>query len=163
VEPQPTMIVGTDLQFAVTAYDPEGADLTYRYTVDGEVVAMEDDFIYHAVDIGQRAVSARVSDGENVVGHDWLLTITGIPDTIAPAQVPITLVETGAEPGEVNVRWTAVGKDGMVGVASDYLVRTSPSPILTEEDWNRATVRPGVPLPAPAGSEMAMTIVGASC
>ncbi|MDH3197728.1 MAG: hypothetical protein OEO21_05755 [Candidatus Krumholzibacteria bacterium] len=160
VEPQPTMIVGTDLQFAVTAFDPEGDELSYRFTVDGQVVSVEDDFIYHAVDIGPRAVSAQVSDGENVVGHDWLLHVTGIPDTIAPAQVPITLVETGAEPGEVDIRWTAVGKDGMNGVASDYLVRTSPSPILTKEDWDRATVRPGVPPPAPAGSEMAMTIVG---
>ncbi|MCI0452030.1 MAG: matrixin family metalloprotease [Candidatus Latescibacteria bacterium] len=83
-----------------------------------------------------------------------------IPDAIPPGAIDIILAQTGANPGEVDMQWIAVGRDGMTGVASQYRVRTLPTPILTEQDWARASERPGVPSPADAGSVMSMTLTG---
>jgi hypothetical protein len=48
----------------------------------------------------------------------------------------------------------------MEGIPSEYEVRTAPVPILTEDDWRRASDRPGVPVPALPGETMQMTVDG---
>jgi hypothetical protein len=160
VEPNPTMIIGTELEFAVDIRDPDGDPLTLYFAVDGEQVSTSDRFVYTTDEEGDRVVEAVAFDGELKARKRWNLTVTGIPDTISPAPVPITNLETGAEPGEIDVAWTAVGQDGLEGTASNYLVRTLPTPILTEEDWARASVQPGVPDALPSGQPMGMTISG---
>ncbi|MCH7548907.1 MAG: hypothetical protein IH969_05105, partial [Candidatus Krumholzibacteriota bacterium] len=115
-------------------------------------------FQYTATEFGPHLVRAVASDGTNFTTHDWNLRVTAVPDTIPPAQVVLTRLETGTNPGDVDVEWIAVGQYGMDGIASNYLVRTSPAPVLTEEDWGRSSDRPGVPPPAPAGELMSMTI-----
>jgi hypothetical protein len=67
---------------------------------------------------------------------------------------------TGVEPGEIEVEWMAVGEDGFDGVASNYLLRTSPSPINDENSWNRSSQRPNVPPPAASGETMSMVVTG---
>jgi hypothetical protein len=160
VEPNPTMIIGTELEFVVDFRDPDGDPVTMYFAVDGEPVSTSDRFVYTTDEEGVRVVEAVVSDGELKSRKRWDLTVTGIPDTIPPAAVPITNIETGTEPGEIDVAWIAVGQDGVEGIASNYLVRTLPTPILTEEDWDRASVQPGVPDALPSGQPMAMTISG---
>lgn len=160
VESNPTMIIGDRLEFAVTARDPEGAPLSYFYTVNDSLVATESSFIYTATSIGERDVEAVVSDGEQFATHLWHLNVTPVPDTIPPAEVEILTVETGEEPGEINVQWIAVGADGMEGVASNYEVRTSPAPIVDEVSWSRGSERPGVPPPAAPGEVMSMVVGG---
>jgi hypothetical protein len=160
VESNPVMIVGDELEFVVSARDPEGAALSYFYTVADSVVATESSFIYTATSIGERTVEAVVSDGDQFTTHQWQLTVTPVPDTIPPAEVQILTVETGNEPGEINVQWVAVGADGMEGMASNYEVRTSPAPILDEISWTRGSERPGVPPSALPGEVMSMVVSG---
>ncbi len=160
IEPNPTLIIGNGMDFAVLASDPDLDPLSYTFTVDDSVVADSRQFHYLATSLGTKLVRARASDGERSVTHDWTLRVTLEPDTIAPAEVQITHVETGVEPGEFLLEWTAVGRDGMEGLASSYLVRTAPWPILTEDDWVRGSARLNVPPPAQPGETMTMTVGG---
>ena len=160
VEASPTLIIGNRLDFAVLASDPENAKLAYTFTVNDSLVSTERQFSYLAASVGTKRVRATVSDGEHQVARDWQLKVTNIPDTFPPAEVEITFVAPGDEPGTVDLEWVAVGRDGMVGLPSEYEVRTSPEPILTEADWLSASDRPGVPDPAPPGETMRMTLTG---
>jgi hypothetical protein len=160
VEPNPVLVIGNRIDFAVIASDPERETLAYTYSVNDSLVAWERQFTYEATSLGTKRVLVRVSDGGNSDVHEWLLKVTTVPDAIPPAPVVITRAETGTEPGEVYLEWTAVGRDGMVGKPSLYQVRTSPAPILTEADWARGSDRPGVPAPAPAGETMQMVVGG---
>jgi hypothetical protein len=160
VESSPTMVIGTQLAFAVEAIDDDRDVLEYSFSVDGQEVAKKDRYVFDATEEGGFAVEARVTDGELISKHLWNLTVTGVPDTIPPAEVVITDLQAGTEPGEVDVAWIAVGQNGMEGQASNYLVRTSPAPVLTEEDWQRASEISGVPDPVPPGETMSMTITG---
>ena len=160
VEPNPVLVVGHWLNFAVVASDPESLPLSYSFSVNDSVVVNERQFSYEATSVGKKTVRVTITDGTNVVTRTWQLKVTTIPDDIPPAQVPITLAETGAQPGEINIAWTAVGRDGMTGLPSFYQVRTSPVPFTTEQDWARGSERPNVPAPLPPGETMSMVVGG---
>jgi hypothetical protein len=160
VEANPVLVIGNWLNFAVIASDPEQIPLQYSFSVNDSVVLNERQFSYQATSVGMKHVRVVVSDGSNLVARDWQLKVTTVPDNIPPAPVMITLAETGAEPGEINIEWTAVGRDGMIGRPSLYQVRTSPVPFLTEADWARGSDRPNVPAPLPAGETMRMVVGG---
>ena len=160
IEPNPTLIIGNTMSFAVVASDPEGDELSYSFTVNDSLVAGSRQFSYLASSTGQKLVRASVTDGEHVVRHEWNLRVTAVPDTIAPALVEITGYGTGVEPGEVYLDWIAVGRDGMIGRPSEYQVRTAPNPIITENDWIRGSQRPGVPVPELPGAPMSMVVGG---
>lgn len=160
VERNPTMIVDNSLEFAVDARDEDGDPLEYTFRIDGDDVAAKDRFVYTPAEEGPRVVEAVVSDGELSARHTWDLLVIEAPDTIPPATIEFTQVATGAEPGEVDLQWVAVGGNGNEGMASNYLVRTAPEPILDEEAWDRASEQPGVPETLPAGELMRMTIRG---
>jgi hypothetical protein len=70
----------------------------------------------------------------------------------------LTSLETGQETGELVVEWIAVGDDSLEGVATAYLVRTSPVPISSEAAWGQASGRPGVPSPAAPGETQRMVV-----
>ncbi len=160
LEGNPTLVINNDMSFGVLAIDPEGVPVTYRFTVDDVSASTERQFTYHAAATGIKVVKATASDGVNEVAREWRLKVTEIPDAIPPGPVDIVLAETGVNPGEIELQWIAVGRDGMEGVASQYRVRTLQSPILTEQDWSRGSERPGVPAPADAGELMSMTVGG---
>jgi hypothetical protein len=160
VEPQPVLVIGNTMSFAVIANDPENARLSYSFFVNDSLIVNDRQFSYLASSVGMKVVRCVVSDGENQVSQEWQLKVTTIPDNIPPATVAITRLETGAEPGEVNLEWTAVGRDGMTGKPSFYEVRTSPVPFLSEADWARGSNRPGVPPPAEPGQTMHMVVGG---
>ena len=86
----------------------------------------------------------------------WLRTSrSGRIDTTAPAAITYLAAETGS----VDLSWTAPGEDGSTGTASSYLVRTSASAILTETDWDNATVvGNGIPTPQAASASEQMTV-----
>ena len=92
----------------------------------------------------------------------WAGADMGTPaDTTAPAAITDLAAETGSTAGSVDLSWTAPGEDGSTGTASSYLVRTSASAILTETDWDNATVvGNGIPTPQAAGAGEQMTVSG---
>ena len=159
-EASPVLVIGNSMNFAVIAADPELDALTYSFAVNDSLVATQRQFVYKATSVGIKRIRVVVSDGDKIAWHDWQLKVTTVPDNIPPATVLITLAETGQEPGEINIEWTAVGRDGMSGLPSQYQVRTSPVPVLTEADWNRGSDRPNVPAPAQPGQTMRMVVGG---
>lgn len=160
IEPNPTLIIGNTIAFAIVASDPDQDQLVYSFTVNDSLVSASRQFEYLASSVGIKRVCATVTDRELAASHEWNLRVTSIPDTIAPARVELMAYGTGVEPGEVYVDWTAVGRDGMQGLPSEYQVRTAPNPIVTEEDWVRGSQRPGVPAPAQPGAAMSMVVGG---
>ncbi|MEX1018249.1 MAG: S8 family serine peptidase, partial [Litorilinea sp.] len=79
-------------------------------------------------------------------------------DETPPAAIsdltPTLLLLTG-----VRLNWSAVGDDGMEGLASAYDLRYSSAPI-TAENWNQATRVPGVPAPQEPGAVETFTVNG---
>lgn len=160
VEPNPVLVIGNAMNFAVIANDPEAVALAYSFLVNDSLVLNDRQFNYRASSVGMKRIRVVVSDGVNTASHEWQLKVTTVPDEIPPAPVVITHAQTGVEPGEIDIEWTAVGRDGMIGRPSLYHVRTSPVPITTEADWARSSDRPGVPQPAGAGQTMSMVVGG---
>jgi hypothetical protein len=160
IEANPVMVIGNELEFGIEANDPEEVPLTYYFTVNDSLVTEEADFKYRPASVGYKVVEGVVTDGEYFATHSWNLRVTPVPDTIPPAVVPLTLVATGDEPGEIIIEWTAVGADGMQGIASNYLVRTLPSPMLDEISWSWGSGRPDVPAPVAPGEPMRIVING---
>jgi len=160
IETNPVMILGDELAFTIQAVDPDDPVLRFIFSVNDSLVGTESDYLFLATATGHFDVKAVVTDGEHGVSREWSLNVTPVPDTIPPAEVNITLLETGAEPGELDLEWIAVGADSMVGLASTYHVRTSPAPIVDEESWTRASERPNVPQPALPGEQMSMVLTG---
>lgn len=160
IEPSPTLVIGNHIEFAVIATDPERNPLEYTFSVNDSLIASDHQVDYRPTSLGMKHIRVVVSDGENQIEHHWQLRVTTEPDVIPPAPVVITRVETGVEPGEVILEWTAVGRDGMVGRPSLYQLRTSPVPFLSEQEWARGSERPGVPPPAPPGETMRMVAGG---
>ncbi len=63
-----------------------------------------------------------------------------------PAQITDLTVNT-VKPNYVDLSWTAVGDDGMTGLASGYDLRYSNTPINTDEDFAAATPVTGLAVP----------------
>jgi len=160
IESHPVLVIDTEMEFVIRANDPEKEPLQYQISVGDSVVATASEYLFHASQIGKFDIEAKVDDGEYSAAHFWQLTVTPVPDTIPPAEVVITEVKKGDDPGQVLVEWIAVGADGMDGTASNYEIRTSPAPIMDEDTWMRATNRPGVPAPLAPGELMTMLVEG---
>jgi hypothetical protein len=134
----PDAWIGSTVEFSVSATDPDGDDLSYEFSVDDSVVTNSSRYSHSAVETGTCHVVATATDGRVTIDNEWWLSVADLPDSIAPAQVTILAVEPGAEPHEVEVRWSAVGDDGMVGRAALYVVATSSLPIENLSDWDSA-------------------------
>ncbi len=74
-----------------------------------------------------------------------VVSLTTANDTIPPAQVT-DLAATNVQSRQLLLRWSAVGDDGMTGLASSYDIRYSTSPI-TDANFASATPVPQTPLP----------------
>jgi hypothetical protein len=83
------------------------------------------------------------------------------PPYTTPAAISNLVATTGAADGSVDLTWTAVGEDGLIGTASSYQLRYSASAITTQALWDAATpVTVGVPAPSVAGSNETMAVTG---
>lgn len=157
----PSFVVGSEVDFSMTATDPEGRAVSYEYLIGNKLVSNERRFTYQAAEIGVVQVFGRAFDGERYSRlMSWNLNITDLPDSILPAPVVIVTFKTGAEVGQVELAWIAVGDDGMEGMPAQYQVRTSSAPITSEWSWDRASDRPGEPPPAAPGDTMRAVIGG---
>jgi hypothetical protein len=80
-------------------------------------------------------------------------------DQFPPAAVNDLAAGPGAEDGDLDVSWTAVGDDSLVGTATAYSVRVSDSTI-DESNWDQATTVFNVPIPQESGTAESFTITG---
>ena len=97
--------------------------------------------------LGTNASKPTLTDGRLNVAN-VLNTLES--DIIAPAAVD----SLAAGPGgllSIPVSWNDVGDDGLIGTAGSYDVRYSTSPIITEADWDNATLASGEPDPQTPG------------
>jgi predicted Zn-dependent protease len=154
----PVMIIGHQVDFRLVAEDPENLPISYFYKIADSLVSTSRHYSFLATRFGETEITAYATDGEKFNWVRWLVKVTDYPDTIAPAKVEIVDLETGVEPGEIYIRWIAVGEDGMQGLPSYYQVRTSKTPIVDEYTWQRSSDRPGEPSPAPAWQFQQMMI-----
>jgi hypothetical protein len=154
------MIVGDAQEFFVQASDPENRPLSYFYTVNDTPASNSQRLNYMATYVGSMGVKVSVSDGESFARQEWNITVAAEPDSIAPAAVMLISAGKGTDPGELLVRWTAVGDDDMDGRASNYILRTSTDPIVDEFSWERASDKPGEPPAAEAGQVQEMMVRG---
>ncbi|UCG61150.1 MAG: fibronectin type III domain-containing protein [Candidatus Zixiibacteriota bacterium] len=76
-----------------------------------------------------------------------------------PSVSQAVLTAPGATSNSVTLTWTAPGDDGDVGVATEYDLRYSTSPI-SEANFDQATRVSDVPAPQIAGSSESFTISG---
>jgi hypothetical protein len=137
----PDTWIGTTVEFSVSATDPDGDNLTYQFSVDDSVVTATPRYVHSAVETGTRHVVATATDGELIIDNEWWLSVAALPDSVAPAEVTILSVEPGFQPHEIEIRWFAVGDDGMVGRAASYIVGMSNLPIEGDADWASAEKR----------------------
>ena len=85
-----------------------------------------------------------------------------IVDPTPPAAITDLAAQTGVNPGEVTLTWTAVGDDGMVGTATSYIVKFSLSPIVTQTQFDIATTYAQSWAPLAAGMTETQTLTGLS-
>jgi hypothetical protein len=157
-KPEVSLIVGDVIEFVVSAIDPENDPLSYVYSIGGAIVSVTRRYTHEASAIGVFDLRAIVSDGESFVSHTWTLHVAAEPDSIPPARVAVVSLVPGAETGEVDIEWVAVGDDSLTGLPAYYVVRTSPVPINDENGWTSASDRDGEPTAAPPGQIMRMTV-----
>ncbi len=80
------------------------------------------------------------------------------PEQIAPSAVTDLAVVPNGD--YATLTFTATGDDGAVGRAAAYNVRRSATPILTDADFNAATVIPVTTVPAVAGTAETVAATG---
>jgi hypothetical protein len=151
--------VGDTLGFHFKASDENPAILQYSYLLNGATFQSgSPDLIARFMERGDFILEGLVWDGQYGDTVTWELSVTGFPDTIAPAAITDLTGGPGEVDGSLSLEWTAPGDDGTEGRAASYVVKTSVYPIVTEQDWVQADGKPGEPIPDPAGTRERMTI-----
>jgi uncharacterized protein YegL len=81
-------------------------------------------------------------------------------DTIPPSVINDLTARSGSVSGTVDLKWTAPGDDGKIGISSEYIVRYAEFEINTEYAWHGAENISGVQSPSPAGTEESFFVSG---
>lgn len=142
--------------------DPE-----FTFTIDGDLPAggAESRVISGTDDLklkpGNRFYFAIV--GVDEAGNQGELSNCPAPlyvknDIYPPAAITDISVSTGDQHREVILTWTSPGDDGSDGTAMEYIIKYSMSPIITQDDFDDASLVPGPPtsqpspIPQPSGN-----------
>jgi hypothetical protein len=120
VETNPVLVVNHEMNFGVVAVDPEEGPLDYTFTVNDSIVARDRQLTYQPTSLGMKHVRVVVSDDMNSVVREWDLKVTTVPDNIPRRSM--TLLKRARSRAD-QLRWTAVGRDGMVGKPSPGCAR----------------------------------------
>jgi len=85
----------------------------------------------------------------NSIDYTFTTSQSAIPDTFPPADIsdlsPLNISQISVE-----LKWTSIGDDGIQGIAAQYDIRFSTSPI-TAANWDSASQLSGEPIPIAAG------------
>jgi len=103
------------------------------------------------------AIKAIDDAGNRSVVSNIVFALTD--DQFPPAAVTDLAAGPGAEDGDLDVSWTAVGDDSLTGAATGYIVKISASAI-NESNWDQATTLFNVPIPQASGASESFTIPG---
>ncbi|MHC4600536.1 MAG: hypothetical protein ACYS47_16190, partial [Planctomycetota bacterium] len=95
----------------------------------------------------------------NVSGISNVPSATAGTDTTAPAAISDLAAVTGASFGEIDLTWTAVGDDGLVGTASSYVVKYSTA-VIDAANFDSATTFAQTWTPLVSGSTENRTLMG---
>lgn len=118
------------------------------------------------------AVAMRAEDASGrlgALGNSPTAAIPELPDTteIPPPEIdipPAPILDLAAAPltpDSLELRWTAVGEDSLIGRASEVLVRLLQGErIETAEDWDRASAASALSDPLPSGSPERLVLGG---
>ena len=98
-------------------------------------------------------------DSQNTSQASNNASATLLEDTTPPA----TISDLAAESGDsfITLSWSAVGDDGLDGLADHYQIRSS-NALITEANWETADLLPNLPAPAPSGSAETYQVTGLS-
>jgi hypothetical protein len=99
-----------------------------------------------------------VADAANNRISRWSWPNNAWADSHPPDPIINLQAAPGAVAGAIDLQWTAVGDDGIVGTAHHYEIRVSTSPILTEGNWTAATEYTQSWIPAASTLEQYETI-----
>jgi len=91
------------------------------------------------------------------------IEISGTLDSTPPAAIDDLQAVTGSSMGSVDLSWTAVGDDGTIGIATNYLVRYRTDTAITSANWDDTAtkfVTTGIPTPQTSGQPESMTVFG---
>lgn len=156
--------VGDTLEFRFSADDDHPLDLSYLYKLtslddlSAQTFSGSSILIHRFMERGDFTLDGIAWDGQFGDTTSWNVAVTGFPDTISPSAIIDLEGWTGEELGTVVLEWTAPGDDSTYGTAARYEVRTSTRPILTEEEWDRASRKNDAPEPSPAGTRETMVV-----
>ncbi len=100
-----------------------------------------------------------ISDISNVTS----LSTNNVPPVLdnTPPSAISDLNPSEATYNSINLNWTAVGDDGITGIATSYDIRYAISPI-TEATWSSATLAIGEPSPSSPGDSESFNITNIS-
>ncbi len=155
-------VIGNTIEFRVGAFDENPQILRYTFSVNGVQIkrlATSPIFTHRFGENGRYDVIGTVTDWEFDISIEWHINVTGVPDTVPPDGIYDLEGWTGIQTGSVELRWTAPGDDGDEGRSLAYKVKTATLPILTEDDWEEASIKYDSPEPGIAGSVENMTVI----
>ena len=109
-----SLLLGQEVNFSVTAEDPDGDEMVFNWYVDDSFAVSGPDFVFLAgtEQVGQAvAVRVVVSDGDKTASHDWVVTVsqansggnsppafTPVPDQTVSEGNPLTFVVRALDP-----------------------------------------------------------------
>lgn len=72
----PSVVEGANLAFTVSAHDPEGQPLTYRWTLDNSDQSTSASYNFLSTTVSTHTVKVTVSDGTSDASITWIVTVT---------------------------------------------------------------------------------------
>ena len=158
-----TLVYDGETTYGYVNGEPDGTDTTPGGNIDYDasnpdvVIGMrsvDDTGEYYGGLIDEIRIYNRALTPEEILAHYQI----GLDET-PPAAITDLSAQTGTNPGEVDLTWTATGDDGNTGTAAKYIIKYSQS-YITESNWDSATAVSNPPSPRLAGTQESFTVSG---
>ena len=133
-----TVPVGQFVNFSCYANDPDGDNVTYEWTLDGNTVGYGQNFTYYATrsDVGSHTLQVKASDGNLSATNSWTINVVINPVTTLSIS---TNYLYGGSTNQVTINITNdiwVGRVQVSLTSQQYLV------IIGNSSWTIDNVRP---------------------
>jgi len=134
----PSVFVGDFLNFTCSCHDPDGDNLTYRWTIDDAIISNSSYFVYMPKDqdVGTHTVNLRVSDGISAASQTWTLQVEKIKTT------SIMVSDNRLICGVDNLLNISIENNLWKGTVQVSLATTSPLVVYGNNSWIFRSVEP---------------------